>query len=127
MFIPELAVGLCRIVLGTLYKYRAVDMSSRPRTFSMTNACLQRTLRIFLDCLYLGSCELTCHEDAWGLHRLSLKFHHAGRVSRSTLARKKQFEKYIDTRRIFCAIKGTVQRKLRWSKVVSINSSIIAI
>jgi hypothetical protein len=30
MFIPELAVGLCRIVLGTFLKYRAIDMSSRP-------------------------------------------------------------------------------------------------
>ncbi len=31
MFSPELAVSLSRIVLDTLYKYRAVDMSSRPR------------------------------------------------------------------------------------------------
>jgi hypothetical protein len=35
MFIPELAVGLCRIVLDTLLKYRAVDMSSRPPMMSM--------------------------------------------------------------------------------------------
>jgi hypothetical protein len=30
MFIPELAVGLFRMVLDPLLKYRAVDLSSRP-------------------------------------------------------------------------------------------------
>jgi hypothetical protein len=35
MFIPELAVGMCRIVSGTLKKYRAVDMLSRPHIFSL--------------------------------------------------------------------------------------------
>ncbi len=34
MFIPELTVGLCRIDLDTLEKYRAVDMLSRPPTGS---------------------------------------------------------------------------------------------
>jgi hypothetical protein len=31
MFVPEVAVGLCRIVLYTLKRYRALDLASRPR------------------------------------------------------------------------------------------------
>jgi hypothetical protein len=30
MFIPELGVGLCRMVLFSLWKYQAVDISSTP-------------------------------------------------------------------------------------------------
>jgi hypothetical protein len=36
MFIPELALGLCRMVLDILEKYRAVDMSSRPQNHTPT-------------------------------------------------------------------------------------------
>jgi hypothetical protein len=52
MFIPELAVGLCRIFLDTLQKYLAVDMSSRPLTYIVAmisqNLCRLNSIEIYL-------------------------------------------------------------------------------